>query len=751
MTNLTYRLGSKLILSLVVLLPPISFVSADTGVFNEIESNISSKDFPRIESMIVTATRESSQLLRTPVSVAAFEMEDEYAGRFQNLTNVADQVAGVSIANSGNAAFPVIFVRGVGSTDTSMATEPTVGFYVDDVYVGRAAGVITDLFDIERVEVIKGPQGSTWGRNTLGGAIHVVTRNPRDSDMNELFLGVGNFSDVRIGGLVSKQLSENLYGKLSFNRNKRDGFTRNELGGPALGDADSYAIRSSLGYRQSESSEWVFSADYTKDRSLSAGFDPLIVGRPFFGGLLGNVGIADPPFSYSEPQDEYVVNHPEGSREHRDLYGVSGKYTLDLPALRFLSVTSIRGIKFDNSENTDGLPFQLVELVQQTDQTQFSQEFRLSGDLPKTRWMMGLYYFREETDDEISLNSQDFNFLLAGDFGIQDYSSTNNSKTVSTSYSIYGNLSYDYTSNLRADFGLRATRETKDFRFGRVSNDIFEILLDPSVPVSTSDDSWSDLSPSLKLSYLPSLGRSIYYGSISHGFRAGGYNTLQTTEQNSFDSESLIAYELGMKSMFVKDRLMLDASLFHYDHTDIQVQTLTAQSAGSPIVVTSNAAKATEQGIDLSVMALPTELSKFDATFSYLDATYDRFVNVQGIDVSGNRVKFSSKYSATFGVEYEPELRGDVQFRVRAEYSLKSKVYFTETNLPELMQDSYDLVNAYLEMSSERLNAEATIYIKNLTNEAAIGSATDFLDILGTVTRNFQPPRTFGVNLKLRY
>lgn len=241
----------------------------------------------------------------------------------------------------------------------------------------------------------------------------------------------------------------------------------------------------------------------------------------------------------------------------------------------------------------------------------------------------------------------------------------------------------------------------------------------------------------------------MYYGTISKGFRSGGYNSIQSEQGGAFDPEHLLAYQVGVKSLFAGNRLQFDTSLFYYDHKDMQVPTLVSQGSGTVRQETANAAESTQRGIDLDIKAVISDSIQLDSGIAILDAKYDSFINASGIDVSGNMVRFASKYTGNLGVDYTPNWMSQANSRFRLEYSVRSKTFFTEGNSDLLFQPSYSLINSYLEFSLDAYPMTITFYGKNLKNEPVISTAVDFLEILGTVSQVYQAPRTFGIQLKL--
>ena len=705
-----------------------------------------------LEVLIVTAERRETDLQKTPIAITAFTAEDLEQSNITKIPDLVMYTPGLTIGNTGNSSFPEIYLRGVGTRDPSVASDLSVGFYVDDVYIGRGISMLVDLFDLERIEVLKGPQGTLWGRNTVGGAIHIITKKPTDDFSSSHKLKIGNFGLFRISGNAGGSLIDNtLLGKISYSYEDRDGYVENVFRQNSLADAESFSVRGDIQFLANDNIEFLISVDATKERPSSAAFDPIISGAPVLSGLAGNITVADPPFNHIEPDGPYQVSHDSDSREHRDIYGISGKLSWRLDDLTFYSLSSARSLKFDNIENTAGLSLQLVEFFQNTEQWQFSQEFRLANDLDeRIQWLVGAFFFHEDTDDMLAVEAQDFNLLLAPLFGTQDYSSTNFSSSISNSYSLFGQLKYELTEHLSTTVGLRYTYEDKAFRIRRVSNDFNQIMFDPSFPLTRFDDNWEAFSPKIGVEYEYS-DNLFYYASISRGFRSGGYNSLQFQLQDSFDPEFLTSYELGVKSKWLDQRLQLNLSAFYYDHTDQQVQTIITSGTGTAQVVTTNAAESRDIGLELEVLALPLTGLQLNGGFSYLHAKYEAFINAEDIDVSGNTINHSPEFSSNLGVQYTFPVNGDGSITIRGEHQYRSKIYFTETNETILSQGGYHNINARLEYKTSDDKYTIAAFGRNLTDEAIAHTGVDLRAVLGTVSNVYNPPRTYGVELTVNF
>ena len=270
-------------LKLIFFLNPIRFVGVlivISAYFLPIaKATESSPEFRKsntqLEHIIVTAERRETVLQNTPISIAAFTAEDVKDSSITNPHELAFLVPGLAIGNTSNSGFPEIYLRGVGTRDPSVASDLSIGFYVDDVYIGRGSSMFVDLFDLNRIEVLKGPQAALWGRNTIGGAIHIVTAEPTNEFMNKHKFTYGNYDLLRITGTVSGPLLEDkLFAKFSYSYQDRDGYVNNVSGLGDLGDVEGLGVKGSIIYRPTNDIKFKLNMDMVKDRPSSAGFEP---------------------------------------------------------------------------------------------------------------------------------------------------------------------------------------------------------------------------------------------------------------------------------------------------------------------------------------------------------------------------------------------------------------------------------------------------------------------------------------------
>ncbi len=269
-----------------------------------------------------------------------------------------------------------MYIRGVGTKDISTASDASIGIYVDDVYISRAAAIFFDLFDIEQIEVLRGPQGTLYGRNTIGGAIRITTSKPTNDFHLEKRIKVGNFNLFNLAGAISGPISKDTaLGKLSYHIKNRDGFSKNIFNGEEFSEVDSIAGRGTLWFFPTNNVSLELGADFQKDRPDAIVYKPEIIGNIKVNGADIGLSVNDAPFNHSEPSNNFEVNH--GSRDtsdKRDIWGVSGKLTWDIDNLTLMSLSSFRKLDVDLIDNPDGLGLSFFDLLLKKEQKQFAHQ-----------------------------------------------------------------------------------------------------------------------------------------------------------------------------------------------------------------------------------------------------------------------------------------------------------------------------------------------------------------------------------------
>ena len=677
----------------------------------------------------VTAERRTTDLQKTPLALSAFSTKDINEYQINQVTDLSLITPGLTIGNNGNISTPEIFIRGVGSFNLSLGSDVSIASYVDDVYIGRGKAMFFELFDIESIEVLRGPQGTLYGRNTIGGALKIQTKQPTKEFSADHRLSIGNFDLFKFNGSISGPLLDNdrVRGRLAYVYKDRDGFSKNILANSRLADIDTYGGRGSIWFIGNENLDFLMSFDYSRDRTAGIAYKPIHTAAPLLPGHI-------------EPNDPFDVNHDIISTEDRELFGGSGKITWVVNDVSIVSVSAARSLDFYLFEDVDGSSLPLIGLGRDLKQVQASEELRVfNSSAEENRWLFGAYFFTEDAEEITSLFS--LGTVTANDVNL-----------VARTYAVFGEGTYGLTDRLSITVGSRFTYEEKEFDLGRIFTNTqgVEAVVLPKV---SDRESWRAFLPKFGLQFKESKDL-LFYGTIARGFKSGGYDSfqLEATFQDSFDPEFVISYELGAKTRWFEDRLEVNASTFYNDHSDLQVQqTVAANVPGNTQLKTTNAAEAVDYGIEIEIKNRPMVGLDIGGSLAVLQSEYKDFINDDGIDVSEHPLIRSPKLSTNLVVQYQLPLTdfGDLIFRI--EHQFQSQIYFTETKERILSQGDFHNLNARIAYKHEGGGFTFAIFGKNLTDEESINVSFDFRDQINSVIRAFNPPRTYGLECQYRF
>ena len=682
-----------------------------------------------VDRIIVTADRRARSLQEVPIAVTALSdqfIRDEGVADLEDLANVTPAL---SIQRYFKGA-PQIFLRGIGSNERGAGGDPSVGIFIDDVYVGRAASAEFDYVNIERIEVLRGPQGALYGKNVVGGAINVITQTPSADFSSDIEVTIGNYNALHMRGSVNGALRDNVYANLAFGSRRRDGYIENAFTGTDLNDEDSQTIRGQVLFDGGDRSLRL-SADYNRDRAGG-------LGRETEGFL----------FAAASP-DRYVVEQDIDGSEFRDVWGVSAHARSDTAWGEFLSISAYRAADSDHLFDLDGLSPATTNLsAAQTiseEADQFSQEFRLTST-PSERLdtVLGLYYFWEDVDRLTGT-------IVNGNNGANDQLNTTNS------YAAFGHLSWAFNDRWALALGGRYTFEEKDHQNTRLAlGQELRPTGDPSEIVFAGDvsESWSNFSPQATLEF-QATDDLFLFGTVSRGFKSGGFSEQPTTliaAETPTDQETATNFELGAKSTWFDDRLLLNAALFYIDYEDLQVSQLVPDpnDPNSPgVTVLRNAATATSQGLELEFSATPWENVSVTGHYAYVDATYDEFIDGAGRDNSGNQLTRHPKHQGFVAVETWRDLANGDRLSARLSASAQSEVFIDPENNPIARLDPFELVNLRLAYEWDG-GPEVALWARNLFDTYYEQHAIDLPANSAGRAAVVGEPLTFGVQLRWR-
>jgi iron complex outermembrane receptor protein len=720
---------------------------------------------PLIEEILVTAQKREQSLQEVPVAVSALSgraLQDRHVSDIMDLNQLTP---GLQVKASDNAANPKIFIRGVGLNDFNPNTASAVGIYADGVYIGSPLAQMGQFFDVERLEVLRGPQGTLYGRNTTGGAINVITRKPTQEVSADLNVEAGRFDSLNVEAAVGGALAKDvLAGRVAVNVMRDDGYTLNRLTGHMGNDTDRWAARGSLSFTPTETFEGLLQVRFGKSEggSIWAYNRSIIPGVPEVAGPDGfcapgayTSGACTDAVGYANTSDNlYQGDYRFEGKDEVETKGASLTLTWDMEATSLISVTGYDSADRDDLEDTDASPNDVLTASYRAEQSAFSEELRLQSNDESGRafWVAGLYYSKDELDTDSYLevlsllrplfatpdNPTGFNPDIP--VGMFAYPYTQDTE----SWAGFGQVDYDLTDRLTGTIGLRYSRDSKDFHYDSVAEF-------GAIPIFTLDASkdFSSVSGRLGLQYAFNDDANVYV-SYNRGYKSGGFfggQTVTPEDLAPYEDEQVDAYEIGAKTQWLDKRLRANLSTFYYDYQDLQVYTL-VQRGALTVQNFTNASNARIYGAEAEFSFTPTDGLDLSLSGSWLDATYVDFQSVDE-DYSGNRLPNSPRTSLTASARYRwAAFGGSLALQTDATY--RSKVYYDTRNVERLSDRERTFVNARVGWTTPDEHMEFGFWGRNVFDETNISDVVS-IDTLGFDAFSVGQPRTAGVYARYSY
>lgn len=663
-----------------------------------------------VEDIIVTAERRESSLQDTPVSVTAMSGDTMEAIGIRNLEDFQFFVPGISVTND---ALAIVNIRGIGTSAFGVATDPSSTVHYDGVYIPRPTTSYQDLYDVDRVELLRGPQGVLFGRNSAGGTLLITSRAPSDEFEGTVSLTLGNYDRRTLSGTVSGPLGEGVRGRLTVLRNRRDGIYRDPVNRRRYQNDNTYAARATLAFEPSDALEIVIRGDYSREDET--GYPSV---RESYPQEFRDAGAYIPASRRELALNTRPVNDVEA-------WGLSATANYDFGPVTLRSITAYRGSRVAQVLDVDSTTLFLRDIAFDERSRSFTQEIQLlsNGGGP-LQWIVGAFYLNERGRDRIQILEPARRLSIPED-------------NVTNAYALFGQATYSLTDAFRVTAGLRYSYERKNFGF--------EVFLgDVSVDGGRPSASWSSFTPRLAVEYdlAPDV---LAYASASRGFKSGGF---QLGDGRPFLPESLWSYEVGIKSFLLDRRVRLNVGAFYYDYTNLQVVEYV-----NGVATTTNAGQATLTGAEVELTARLLPGFTVNSSVAYLDARYDVFFD-QGVSLAGNRLPNAPVWNVTFGAQYELDLGGIGRLTLRGDTAYRSRVFFKANNDPLFGNDGYFLVNGRIGLILPGDRWEVAIYGRNLTDTRYATYRTVGTDTTGVSNPTlplavFGEPRQYG--LQLRY
>jgi iron complex outermembrane receptor protein len=713
------------------------------GVAAQAPASAGDQSRPALETIVVTAQKRSEDLQDVGMAVAVFDGGALLDAGVTDAMQLQTVVPSLTYVATGYMAQP--YLRGIGTRQSTVGLEPSVATYIDDRYVARPFAAMFDLHDVERVEVLKGPQAVLYGRNAAGGAIRAITKDPTDRSV-EIIAKVGNYSERRLGIIAGGPLTDRWRGQISAKVDRRDGFSTNLVasGRPTADDLDRQALRGKLLWDVTDTLHaklglsWWNYADWTGRDLTAAGPPEANRGVALYGGVT------------SRERGEFATALA-GDNDLREA-AADLRFDVRLGDLEFASVTTYTDSRFEQTFDVDASSVTLIDLEANEPSETWTQDFQLlSPESARLPWLAGVHFFRQDAS-----NLYVFRDAVSAQPAFPPGTDVSNGlqHVLTEARALFAEVAYPFSERWTATLGARWSREQKAATLeappGAVTN----------VPAPYADArSWDDFTPRLSVEYHAAFG--LAYLSYSRGFKSGGYN-YPASVNPVLNPETLDSYELGIKAQLAGDRLRLRSALFHYDFKDLQV------SRGGPgaFITTENAASAAVRGFEVDVDAAVTDRLSLAAGVALVDSEYTDYIAgvlvplpvppygsaplPGGLDVRGQSLLRSPDAAAYVGLRYELGLGRGGRVAVSGDYSYKGDYYFDFSPVAAtewLKQDAYDVLNARVAYSSAGRDWEIGVWCTNLTDssyyeDAVIQSASSRV--------SYADPRTYGIDFMLR-
>jgi len=674
-----------------------------------------------LEEIIVTAQKRTESLQEVPIAVTAMNERTLQQAGITNITGIAQRTPGFTMG-SYSAAQPLMYIRGVGTNERGAGGgESSVAMFLDGVYMNRAAGGSVELFDLAAVEVLRGPQGTLWGKNAVAGVVNLKSKRPSDTLEMSAEATVGNLGRWGVQGLISGPLGDNMAGKLTVSKKQRGAFMESAITSKAdTGDLDAQSIRGQLQFNPADTIEGLLTVDYSRDERSGISVNPQ---------LNPDAPLADAANFFANLQPEIDFHETlleDPGHQNVEGSGVSLQLDFDIGDMTLTSITAYRKSESDLENNTVGTglqAFPVFEISQFTDEKSdmFSQELRLAGGDDRLNWQAGLYYFSEETD-----RVEGGGFLIGPAAGLLNRALIPaNGMTLTDmvdqhaeveSVAAFGEFTWSATERLDLTFGARYSRDEKDY--GNIGTAGISMFVRESYDIK-ANETWSNPTYKFVANY-DMNDAAMIYASAATGFKSGGWGSLSSTEiaaKTPFEEETALNLEIGVKSMLMDDRIRLNAALFSTHYEDLQVAS--ALRDGVCVVCptsTVNAGEAEIKGLELEFTWAVTEDLQLMANYAYLDTEYTKLDDFLK-EHEGNTMRNAPKNAYNLVALYETMLPTGGELSARAEYIHKDDSEQEIANWSQSLKPEYDVVNFRLGYTSEGGEWEVAAWVKNAFDE----------------------------------
>jgi iron complex outermembrane receptor protein len=693
-----------------------------------------------LEVIMVTSERRSETVQETPMSVTAFTGDMISEAGITSIQDVALQTPNLVI-QTFNISEPQLFMRGVGTTNDSAASDPAVAVFIDDVYIGRPSGAAMDLYDLERIEVLRGPQGTLYGRNSAGGALNFFTKKPQQDFEAKAGLTLGNYGLWNIRGYVNGALTDTISGKLTANIRQRGGYAQNVTTGQELEDEDTKSIRGQLLIEPSDAVNILLGFDYTdvsgngSNRFLS-NFDiePIFPVQAFVDAQLAS--------NATFGNDPRKTNSDLIQSTSKELLGFQARVEVDLNWSTFTSISAYRESESNWNQPLVPTLYQgkggtgVFEVNNGADQSadQISQEFRLSAETDSLQWVTGLFYFKENVKRDERFDTIFAPGILPAVLTVGDVNFMQDATTESVA--LFGQVTWDFSDDWALTAGARYTDDKKSINNIAVNNLGTAIGGIPLQGVGydvDASDSWDAVTTRATLDWKVTDDHMLYV-TFSEGFKSGSFTGQQsspTLAATPIKPETSTNIEIGARTQWFDDRLRLNATYFQLDYDDLQTFFLT-----NNLLIADNA-NAEISGLEADFALAISDSLTVRGSYSSLDG---EFVGGQN---AGNETPRSPGNSWSLSPNYGMEMSGNAYLDFSLTISNTGQFFMDISNDLRTQQEAFTVVDASIKYTSASQLWDLTLWGKNIQDELYL--THNITGNFGGSTDLYAPPRTIGL------
>jgi iron complex outermembrane receptor protein len=657
-----------------------------------------------LEEVLVVARKREENVQDVSIAVSALSGTELTDAHIRDSAELSKLVPSLTVGEGGGNSF---VIRGIGTLVFTNGAEASVSTMLDGVVLGRSNQSFMKLVDIQRVEVLRGPQGTLFGKNSTAGVVHFITKDPSDEFEGQMNATAIEDDEYRLGGTVSGPLTDTLGARLTYGGVRDDGYIKNVYDGDYYNGGDSDTVRLKMRWEPTYGLDLKWSSDYTSEDDTARVRPPRIVADP---------AIAEELLPVVASDDNDEVNLDGNIFKDIDTWGHALNIDWDLGEHTLTSITGYREYEQDAEADNDGRPTNPQNFTQKIsdDQSQFTQEFRLVSPADKSlRYVVGVYAFLQELDKENART-----FPTGGNVAT--------SKVENTNYAAFGELTYDITDTVRGIVGGRFTYDELEYDFKRTGNVFPEIS-----PTDDSADD-TDFSPKLALEW-DVLDDAMTYVSYAEGYKGQAFNvTFGTQPGDPIDPELSTTYEWGIKSTLLGGRVRLNVALFRTDYDDFQSQALIDDDNTTAFILT-NAGDVRTEGLEVDITGRVTENLTIFGGVAFIDASLEEFENApcsngqkfygecpesQVQDISGGDLPFSPDWKVSLNANYAIPLETmPFDLVVKASYQGQDDMLTDISQDKRTVQDSYNVFDLALSMEAGDGHWDATVFVKNITDE----------------------------------